>query len=154
VRLEVEHRRRPDHVALAGHAGRLGEDTGLHRDLARLRVVEVVGVGRRVGQHDARLHAPVEVDQPVDQLGARLERIVAGVEELDLGTEHLGRLLAFAAPSRLDLVEVVPLPPQPRGLATLAEAQAGDHGAVPGRGRQRDGAGRPPDEVPRVGGHN
>ena len=48
-------------------ADRLRQDRGLERHPGRGRMVAVVRVGERVGQHDGRLHAAVDVDELVDQ---------------------------------------------------------------------------------------
>jgi hypothetical protein len=131
VRFEAEHRRRADHLARTFDAGRLGEHPGLERDVVRGRVVPVVRVGRRVRQHHGRLHLAVQRDQAGQQRGRLGQRVVPRVEVADLRAQHLGGLVGLGTPVRLDVREAVPLAPQARGLAALAEAHAPDHDPLP-----------------------
>jgi hypothetical protein len=158
VRLEEEDRRGADDVVLAGvpavgvrDADGLGEHAGLERHARRGRMVAVVRVAQGVRQHDRGLHAPVEVDEARDGLARLDERVVAEVEELDLGTESGCRGLGLVAADGLDLIERPALEPLARGFAALAVGQAGHHGAVAAEGRGGDRAARSPDEVPGVG---
>ena len=56
----------------------------------RGRVVAVVGIVERVGEDDVRLGRAVDGDQLVGQFGGVEQRVVAGVEEDDLGAEGGG----------------------------------------------------------------
>lgn len=55
--------------------------------MRRVGMVEIVGVFQRVRQHEARIELAVDVDHAVEMRLGELQRIVAAVEELDLGAE-------------------------------------------------------------------
>src|SRR5215510_2282623 len=79
-----------------------------------------------MGQHNGRADAPVAVHDLVDELRGLAKRVVAGIEEIDRRAKNLGCAGRLGPPDRLDLVELLSVPPGPRGLTPLAEAQAHD----------------------------
>ena len=60
-------------------------------------MIEIVGIFQRVGQHEGRIEFAVDIDHAVEMRFRQTQRIVAGVEEFDLGAEHLGRALRLVA---------------------------------------------------------
>ena len=81
-----------------------------------------------------------------------MQRVVAGIEEFDLGAERGGCPLRFVAAAGLDLFKGhARLLPGKLEFAAFAERQADDLDAVALLGVQRDGAAGAPDEVSRVG---
>ena len=136
-------------------AGRLGDDARLLGEVRRLGMVEVVGILQRVRQHEGGLQLAIDVDRAVEHLGRRAQRIVAGIEELDLGAEHGRGLLGLLAALRLHVLQPhAGLLPGELALAALAVGQAHDLDAVALAGMQRDRPARPPDEIAWVGGHH
>jgi hypothetical protein len=55
-------------------------------------MVDIVGVFERMGQHEARVELMEDVDRAVEHCGRDVQRIVAGIHELDLGAEDRGGL--------------------------------------------------------------
>ncbi len=139
VRLEQVDRRRGIFVLRAGFvAHRLRHHAGLLREMRGIRMVEIVGVFQRVSQHERGILLAVDIDHAVEMLFVELERIVAAVEELDLGAED----------RRLDAVERCALfLPRELAFAALAERQADDLDAIALPDVQRDGAAGAPDEI-------
>ncbi len=81
----------------------------------------------------------------------KAQRIIAGVEEFDLGAERRCGALGLVAAAGLDLVERHPrLLPGELGFPALAERQAHDLDAVTLPGVQRDGAAGTPHKISRV----
>ena len=95
----------------------------------------------------------VDVDHAVEVPLVELERIVAAVEELDLGAEQFGGALGLVLAAGFDLLQRgAGFLPGELALAALAEGQADDLDAVAALGVQRDGAARAPDEIAGMGG--
>ena len=63
-------------------------------------MIEIVGVLERVREHEGRIGFTVDVDHAVDMRLRQPQRIVAGVEEFDLGAEQLGGTLGLVADGR------------------------------------------------------
>ena len=149
VRLEQEHRRRGIGVFGAGLvAHRLRHHAGLLREMRGIRMIEIIGIFQRVGQHEGRIELAVDIDHAVEMRLGQPQRIVAGVEELDFRAEHLGRALRLVAPAGLDLLQRrAGFLPGELALAALAERQAGDLDAIAALGVQRDRAAGAPDEI-------
>ena len=78
-------------------AGGLRDDARLLGQMRRERMVEIVRVGQRVGEHEGGLHLAVDVDQPVEHFRRAAQRIVARVEEFDLRAEDRGGTLGLVA---------------------------------------------------------
>ncbi len=82
-----------------------------------------------------------------------LERIVAAIEELDVGAEQRGGAFGLVLAAGLDLLQRgARLLPGELAFAALAERQADDLDPVAALGVQRDGAARAPDEIAGMGG--
>ena len=95
----------------------------------------------------------VDVDHAVEMLLVELQRIVAAIEELDLGAEQGGGALGLVLAAGFDLLQRgARLLPGELAFAALAERQADDLDAIALLGVQRDGAARAPDEIARMGG--
>jgi hypothetical protein len=104
-------------------------------------------------QHEARIEFAVDVDHAVEMRFRQLQRIVAAVEELDLGTEQLGRPLRLVLAAGLDRFQRRALFfPRELAFAALAEGHADDLHAIALFRMQRDGAAGAPDEIARMGG--
>ena len=94
-------------------------------------MIEIVGVFQRVAEHEGRIELAVDVDRAVEMLLVELERIVAAVEELDLGAEQGGGALGLVPAAGLDLLQRrARLLPGELALAALAIGQADDFDAV------------------------
>ena len=94
-------------------------------------VIEIVRVLERVGEHEGRIGLTVDVDHSVKMRIGRLERVIAGVEELDLGAQQLGRPLGLVLAPGLDLFERgALLLPGELALAALTVRQAHDLDAI------------------------
>ena len=116
------------------------------------RVIHVVGIVQRMGQHKTRIQFAVDVDQPLHMSIGQPQRIIAGIEELDLGAQRDGRPLRLVLAAGLDLVERhARLLPGELGFPALAECQAYDLDPVAPFGVKRDGAAGAPDEISGVG---
>jgi hypothetical protein len=103
-------------------------------------------------EHETGVEFAIDVDQPLHMRVVEAQRIVAGIEELDLGAERGGGPLGLVAPARLDLVERhARLFPGELGFTALAERQAHDLDAKTLFGMQRDRAAGAPDEISGVG---
>ena len=100
---------------------RLGDDARLLRHVRGQRMVEIVGVGQRVGEHERGPHLAIHIHQPEQRLVAGAHGVVAHVEELEVRhAQHLGRALGFLAPRRLHLLQRdALLPPQLLRLPAL-----------------------------------
>src|SRR5450756_2334556 len=84
-----------------------------------------------------------------------VQRIVAGIEEFDLGAERRGGPFRLVLAAGLDLLQRHPrLLPGELGFPALAERQAHDLDAISFLGVQRDRAAGAPDEVAGVGRYN
>ena len=95
----------------------------------------------------------IDVDHAVEMPLVEFERIVAAVEELDLGAEQGGGALGLVLAAGFHRFERgARLLPGELALAALAEGHADDFHLVAALGVQRDGAARAPDEIARVGG--
>jgi hypothetical protein len=106
-------------------------------------------------QHETRVEFAVDVDQPLHMRFGEAQRIIAGIEELDLGAECGRGALGLVAAAGLDLFQRhARLLPGELGFAAFAERQAHDLDAVAFPGMQRDGAAGTPDEIAGVGRYN
>ncbi len=102
VRLEQEDRRRA--VAVVGlrlvtHC--LGHDARFLGIGRRRGMIDVVGIFQRMRQHKARIEFAIDIDQALLMCLGEAQRIVAGIEELDLRAERGGgpfRLVACGRP--------------------------------------------------------
>ena len=154
VRLEQEHRRRRIFVfgaRLVAHG--LRHHAGFLREMRGVGMIEIVGVLERVGEHEGRIGLAIDVDHAVEMLLGELERIVAAIEELDLGAEQGGGAFGLVLAAGLHLFQRrARLLPGELAFAALAERQADDLDPVAALGVQRDGAARAPDEIARMGG--
>src|SRR5262249_25968519 len=108
------------------------------------------GRARGGGAGRARPPPPVAAHDLIDQLRGLAQRVVASVQEFDLGAEHVRRALCLAAPDALDLRKLLAVPPCPRGLTPLTEARAEPGPRRAAGGGQRHRTARPPDEVARM----
>ena len=117
------------------------------------RMIEVVGVLESMRQHERGPQLTVDVDRTIEHLRRHAQGIVAGVEELDLGTEDLRSALSLVAASGLYFIERhTGLFPGELAFATLAERQTHDLHPVALTRMQRDGATRAPYEIPGMSG--
>ena len=82
------------------------------------------------------------------------ERVVAGIEELDLGTESGCRGRSLVTADRLDLLERLALQPLARRLAALAVGDAHHDSPLAAHRRCRDRTARAPHEVAGMGAHH
>src|SRR5258706_10747209 len=129
----------------------LGYDPRLLRIGGRRRMIDVIWILQRMREHEARVELAINVDQPVHMRLVKAQRIVAGIEELDLGAERRGGALRLVAAAGLDLVERhTRLFPGKLGFAALAERQAHDLDAITLFGVKRDGTAGAPNEISRV----
>ena len=127
-------------------------DARLQRDLIRGRMIRIVRIVVGVRQHDLRPASAVLLDECLDKRVGRTQRIVAGIEEPDLGAEEPGRALRLGAADLLDAFDRhARFLPGALALAALAVRQAEDAHAIAARRVQRDGAAGAPDEVGGVG---
>ena len=116
-------------------------------------MIDIVGIFQRMGQHEARIELAVDVDQPVHMRLGEPQRIVAGIEELDLGAEHAAARSASSLRPALTFSSVAPASFQANWhLAALAIGQADDLDAIALLGVQRDRASGAPDEIAGMGG--
>ena len=156
VRLEQEQRRRRIFVLgvrLMAHG--LRHHARLLCEMRGAGMVEIIRVLERVGEHEGRIGLAIDVDHAVVMLLGQIERVVAAVEELDLGAEQAGGALGLVLAAGLDLRQRgARLLPGELAFAALAERQAHDLDPVAALGVQRDGAARAPDEVARMGGND
>ena len=116
-------------------------------------MIDIIGVFQRVGQHKTRIEFAVDVGQPLHVMVGEPQRIVAGVEELDLGAKRGGGALGLVLAAGLHLLQrhAVLLPGKLQ-LAALAKGEADDLDAISLLRVQRDGASRTPDEIAGMGG--
>ena len=118
-------------------------------------MVEIVGVLQRMRQHEGRLQLAIDVDRTVEHLGGGAQRIVAGIQELDLGTQQRRGPLGLLAALRLHVLQPhAGLLPGELALAALAVREAHDLDAVTLAGMQRDRPACPPHEIAWVSGHH
>ncbi len=92
VRLEQKHRRRRIFVLgarLVTHG--LRHHARFLREMRGVGMIEIVRVFQRVAEHEGRIELAIDVDHAVEMLLVELERIVAAIEELDLGAEQSWR---------------------------------------------------------------
>ena len=102
-------------------------------------------------QHKARVELAVDVDQPLHMRVGQAQRIVAGIEEFDLGAERCRGALGLVLAAGLDLLQRhARLLPGELGFPALAERQADDLDPVALLGVQRDRAAGAPDEISRM----
>ena len=102
-------------------------------------------------QDKARVEFAVDVDQPIHMRRREAQRIIAGIEEFDLGAERCRGAFGLVAAAGLDLVQGhIWLLPGKLGFAALAECQADDLDAVTLAGVKRDRTAGAPDKVSRV----
>jgi hypothetical protein len=133
MRLEQEHARRADHGLAGVVAVRLGDDARFLGHLRGQGMIEVVGVGQRVGEDEGGMGLAVDVDQAEELLLRYPHGVVAHVEELHLRHARAPRrALRLLAPRRFDSLERdALLAPQLLRLAALAEGEADDvHGVA------------------------
>ncbi len=154
VRLEQEDRRgRIGAVRIRLVAGGLGDDAGLLREARRLGMVDIVGVLERVGQHEGRLQLVEDVDGAIEHGVGGAQGIVAGIHELDLGSEHRSGALSLVAALCLDVFHLhAGLLPGELALAAFAIGEAQDLHPHAAFGMERDGAAGAPDEIAGMGG--
>src|SRR3984957_14300432 len=101
-----------------------------------------------MGEHEARIELAVDVDQSLHMRLVKVQRIIAGIEELDLGAKGGGGALRLVLSPGFDLVERHPrLLPGELGFAALAEGEAHNLDAVTLFGVQRDRAAGAPDKI-------
>src|ERR1700722_10705905 len=99
-------------------------------------------------QHKARVELAVDIDQPFHMRGRKAQRIIAGIEEFDLGAKGCRRAFGLVLAAGLDLRKRhARLLPGELGFPALAERQANDLDAVAFFGVKRDGPACPPDEI-------
>src|SRR5260370_11208999 len=146
--VEQEDGRRAERLAGSVVPGSLREHPGLERHPGGGRAVRVVGGGERMGQHDGRADAPVAAHDLVDEFWRLAKRVVAGIKELDRRAKNAGGAGRLVLPHRLDLVELLSLPPGPGGLTSLAAAQAHDSDGPSPRGGQGHAAPASPSPTP------
>jgi hypothetical protein len=70
-------------------AHRLRHHARLLREMSGVGMVEIIRIFQRVGEHEGRIGLAVDVDHAVEMLAGEPQRIIAGIEELDLGAENL-----------------------------------------------------------------
>ena len=108
-----------------------------------------------MGQHKTRIGLAEDVGQPLHVMVGEPQRIVAGIEELDLGAKGGGGALGLVLAAGLDLVQRhAGLLPGELRLAALAIGEADDLDAVSLLRMQRDRAACAPDEIAGMGGYN
>src|SRR5690606_17477522 len=149
VRLEQIDRRGGIFVLRAGLVThRLGDDTGLLREMRGLRMVEIIRVLERMGQYESGVLLAIDVDNAVEMFFVELERRVAAVEERDLGAEQVGGALRLVLAARFGAFprRAVVLPGE-LAVAAFAEGEADGLRAIAGFGVQGDGAAGTPDDV-------
>ncbi len=76
-------------------AHRLGDNARFLREVSRVGVVEIVRILERVRQHEGWVELAIDVDHAIEMVFVELQRIVAAVEEFDLGAEQFCRALGF-----------------------------------------------------------
>ena len=138
----------PKALAVPGAGGQGARP--LDRDV-RLRVIRVERIAVGVSEQQVRS----EVADPRGERGETgpvdLERVVAEVEALERRAERRRGALRLARADLLDALDRHPrLLPELARLALLAVGECEHARRAPGRGRDRDRAARPPDEVGRV----
>src|SRR6185437_9826447 len=105
VRLEqIDRRRRILVLGARLVAHRLCDDARFLREVRGVRMIEIVRVLQRVREHESRIGLPVDVDHAVEVRFGELERIVAAVEELDLGAQKRRGPLRLVLAARLHLL--------------------------------------------------
>ena len=111
-------------------------------------MVDIVGIFQRMRQHEARIEFAIDVDQPLHMRVGQAQRIIAGIEEFDLGAERGCGALRLVLAAGLDLFQRhARLLPGELGFPALAERQADDLDAVALFGVKRDRAAGAPDEI-------
>ena len=115
-------------------------------------MIDVVGIFQRMRQHEARIKLAKHIGQPLHMRVCQSQRIIAGIEELDLGAQRGGRPLRLVLAPGLDLLQRhALLLPGKLGFAALTERQAHDLDAIAALGVQRDRATGAPDEIAGMG---
>ncbi len=89
MRLEQEHGRRAKRLAWCVVASCLCEHPRLQSHPGCRRMVRVIRIGQRVGEHDGRLHPPVAAHDRVGEVLGLGQRVIAGIGELDCRAENL-----------------------------------------------------------------
>ena len=109
-----------------------------------------------MGEHEGGLHLADRIDEPEPRLAVHLERIVAEIEELDVGhAERLRGFFRFLAPACLHFLKRhAGVLPELGALAALAIGEADDRDGVAPLGVKRDRAGAAPDEIGAVGAYD
>ncbi|MNS93525.1 hypothetical protein D3C72_1277040 [compost metagenome] len=152
VRLEAVDRRCTDNFLARPEAFGLGDDARLLRQVHGQRVIVIVRVFLRVAEDELGLDATKHIRQAKQGFLVGTHRVVADVEELDAGTQDIGRRQGLLAPGVFDFFFThLALAPQLGGLTALTEGQADDVHGITLLRVQRDGTARTPDEIGRVG---
>ena len=106
MRLEQEYRRRRIFVFGAGLvAHRLRDHAGLLREMGGVRMIEIVRILERVREHERWVEFAVDIDHAVEMRFVELERIVAAIEELDLGAEQGGGAFGLVLAAGFDFLK-------------------------------------------------
>src|SRR5579872_618217 len=149
MRLEQKYRRRGIVVVgLRLMAHRLGYDARLLSIGGSRRMIDIVGIFQRVGQYKTWVEFAVDVDQPLHMCTRQPQRIIAGVEKLDLGAECGRGAFRLILAAGLDLLKRhARLLPGKLRFTPLAKRKADDLDAVAASGVKRDRPACPPDEI-------
>src|SRR5712692_3698208 len=98
-------------------------------------------------EDDVRLQRAKLLNEAVDELVGRPQRVVTGVEETQLRAERFPRPLGLSTADVLDRVERRALLPELCRFAALAVGETEDSHAVATLCVQRDGTSRAPDKI-------
>jgi len=131
MRFEEEDGRGVERFAGRRIAERLRVDARFERDAVCGRMIGVVGIEKRMREHEFRLEFAILHDHGFDGFLRWLYGIVAGIEETDLGSENSGGASGFRAADFFDTVDRhAGLFPCALALAAFSEREAENADAV------------------------
>ena len=153
MRFEQEYRRRGIlvfGVGLVPHG--LGDDARLLCEMRRIGMIEIVGILKRMRQHEAGIEFSIDVDHPIEVLLVELQWIIAAIKELDFRAQRFCRAFRFIPAASLDGGKRrAGLFPGELAFAALAIGQTDNLHPIAAPGVQRDRTAGAPDEVAGMG---
>src|ERR1700684_1621490 len=104
MRFKEKNRWRPENGNSGLMAVRLRNDAGFLGGMGSERVIEVIRVVERMREDEFRTEFAIQGSETIKDGIFDAHGIVADVEELDLGAEHVGGSKRFVSAIRFDLV--------------------------------------------------
>jgi hypothetical protein len=148
MRLEEENRGRADDRDGGIVSMGLRDDARVLNEMSGERMIEIVGIVKRMGEDELGANFSVEGSEFEEHLIVDAHRVIADVEEDGVGTQDFCGAPGFRSSRGFDGVEShARLAPESCGFAAFAKRETDDGDGPAALGVERDGSAGAPDKV-------